>query len=290
MGLVESFLQVARDSWHINRKRYWGDFVGMLGFFAITDFLFVWQKLESQNLSITTMQIFFEVLFVFGTAALLTSLFALYPSILLVLGHAREYDRTFNEYVASEIYHEYTRSKLKREDAPIRWFGDRDDPSLPLSSFRRIDQLCRELRKTDLKGCLAPLTIMVWLPSTLFSIPILIGLFTFYQLNSMWFLHLIVTILVIFFLGGMIYGLRSSKLILTNSLIHSRNFYFAKEVAISNIVSAKISDNHLFLNVCDGSKNRDVRLNLGLYDPKECEQLVGVLNSLMEQKVSTSSR
>lgn len=52
-------------------------------------------------------------------------------------------------------------------------------------------------------------------------------------------------------------------------------------MAVSDIIGAKISDKHLILNVRDGAAQRYVRFHLELYDPKECEQMLSVLDSLL---------
>lgn len=87
-----------------------------------------------------------------------------------------------------------------------------------------------------------------------------------------------------------IFMLRSTKLILTDELIHYRSSFFVKRVPLKNIVKADIEIGskpwtyepltRLVVMVRDGEERKRVVLNLGYFHLRECDKF---LDALKEQ-------
>ena len=283
MNTLGCLLQVAKDSWGMNKRRYHGDFLQVFSILVILSLTSDRERLVGTDTPLMLKLLFVEALLYICVTFALVSFSALLHSFLLVRAHAHNDGTVFKDYVSSTTYREYTRPRLRREDPPVRLFGDRDDPHLPLSNFRRIDQLCREVKEGDLLYNLSPAPAIFRMGTIIVCAATLaaFGLQFIDFPETLKFVFLTIAILVACFSAAMIYGMWISKFILTNSLIHSRNSFLAKEVAVSDIIGAKISDKHLILNVRDGAAQRYVRFHLELYDPKECEQMLSVLDSLL---------
>lgn len=90
--------------------------------------------------------------------------------------------------------------------------------------------------------------------------------------------------------GLLFFAIESSSLVLSKEQLYSRQYFSVKRVSLPRITNARIGRtfNHrhaMVVTVLDERGRRDIALNIGLYNPKECRRLLKVLKEHSEPRI-----
>lgn len=142
----------------------------------------------------------------------------------------------------------------------------------------------RALTDADLPYIMKPHPVAFWALIAVCATPVLLGLWGLIKIQEWWPPLVFAEALSTCVLVAVFYGARWTKFVLAEDLLSNRYMFFEKKVALSDIIGVKIASKRMILTVRKGSKQQKISLNISLYDPKECKQILSMLNNLFTRQ------